>query len=167
MEPWRVLDDAAPDAARAMLLRCCGSSRWVEQMLAERPFGSHDALLTKARSVWLGLERADWLEAFAHHPRIGEGRSAQPSSKESRELSAQEQRLVSQADANVRDAIATGNREYEMKFGYIFIICASGRPAESILAALRERLAHDAATELPIAAEEQARITALRLQSLT
>ena len=155
-------------------------------MLARRPFRSTDALLEAARSIWDGLNQDDWLEAFAHHPRIGE-RSATTAttittatigndrerggdgagSVDTRELSAREQRQVASADAGVRAAIAEGNREYEAKFGYIFIICATGRSGESMLAALQERLRNDPAVEIRVAAGEQARITALRLQGLT
>lgn len=169
-----------------LLMRCCGSSQWVTRMLTQRPFGSDENLLTAARTVWFELEPADWLEAFAAHPRIGERQETTATLGNDRErsrtignggelgahgvdtsdLSAREQGQVADADAAVRAAIARGNREYEAKFGYIFIICASGRPAESILTALRERLQHSAVDELPIAAAEQARITALRLQAL-
>jgi 2-oxo-4-hydroxy-4-carboxy-5-ureidoimidazoline decarboxylase len=166
MEPWRRLDEAAASDARVCLRRCCGSSRWVEGMLARRPFGSNVALLGAARVVWNTLDQNDWLEAFAHHPQIGE-RDPAAAPADTREWSQREQAGVADATAGVRHALDEGNREYALKFGYIFIICATGRSAESMLAELRRRMQHDAATEIQVAAEEQANITALRLQALT
>jgi 2-oxo-4-hydroxy-4-carboxy-5-ureidoimidazoline decarboxylase len=166
MEPWRKLDEAAPSDARVWLRRCCGSTRWVEGMLARRPFGSNVALLGAARVVWNALDQNDWLEAFTHHPQIGE-RDHAAASGETREWSQREQAGVADAPPDIRRALDEGNRDYALRFGYIFIVCATGRSAESMLAELRRRLLHDAATELQIATEEQARITALRLQALT
>jgi 2-oxo-4-hydroxy-4-carboxy-5-ureidoimidazoline decarboxylase len=165
MESWRRLDEAAASDARVWLRRCCGSSRWVEGMLARRPFGSSVALLGAARVVWNSLDQNDWLEAFAHHPQIGE-RDHAAAPADTRELSRHEQAGVADAPPDIRQALDEGNREYALRFGYIFIICATGRSAESILADLRRRLQNDAATEIQIAAEEQAQITALRLQAL-
>lgn len=166
MEPWRTLDEAPATEARVWLRRCCGSSRWVEGMLARRPFGSNVALLGAARVVWNALDENDWREAFAHHPQIGE-RNHAAAPADTREWSQREQAGVADAPADIRRALDEGNREYALRFGYIFIICATGRPAESMLTELRRRLQHDAATEIQVAAEEQARITALRLQALT
>jgi len=166
MEPWRRLDEATAGDARVWLRRCCGSTRWVEGMLARRPFGSNVALLGAARVVWNALDHSDWLEAFSHHPQIGEREHA-AAPADTRELSQREQAGVAQASAGIRHALDEGNREYALRFGYIFIICATGRSAESMLAELRRRLQHDATTEIQIAAEEQAQITALRLQALT
>ena len=133
-------------------------------MLARRPFGSSVALLGAARVVWKALDPNDWLEAFADHPQIGE-RDPAAAPLDTRER--REQAAVAAAEPEIRRALDEGNREYALKFGYIFIICATGRSAESMLADLRRRLQNDAATELQVAAEEQARITALRLQALT
>lgn len=148
-----------------MLGRCCGSSRWVEGMMARRPFGSTLALLGAARVVWSALDEDDWIDAFAHHPQIGE-RNHAAGSADTREMSQREQAGAADADPGIRLALDDANREYALKFGYIFIVCAAGRSAESMLADLRRRLQNDPATEIQIAAEEQARITALRLQAL-
>jgi OHCU decarboxylase len=167
MESWRRLDEAAESDARLWLRRCCGSSRWVDGMLARRPFGSSAALLGAAGAVWNGLDQHDWLEAFADHPQIGE-RDLAAAPADTREWSRREQAAAAAVDdPEIRRALDEGNREYALKFGYIFIICATGRSAESILADLRRRLQNDAATEIQVAADEQARITALRLQALT
>ena len=166
MEPWRRLDEAAASDARVWLRRCCGSSRWVEGMLARRPFGSNVALLGAARLVWNALDQDDWREAFAHHPQIGE-RDSTVAPADTQEMSQNEQAGVADAQPEIRTALEERNREYALKFGYIFIVCATGRSAESMLADLHRRLQNDPATEIQIAAEEQAQITALRLQALT
>ena len=166
MEPWRRLDLATMDEAREMLFACCGSTRWVTLMLARRPFASRNRLLAAANDVWNALFEDDWKEAFDQHPRIGERNLAQAKFAETRALSEQEQAGVSGASEDVMAALAEVNRAYENRFGYVFLICATGRTAVEMLSAARERLAHDPATEMRIAAAEQAKITALRLDRL-
>jgi 2-oxo-4-hydroxy-4-carboxy-5-ureidoimidazoline decarboxylase len=143
---------------RHQLQSCCGARRWVDQMAAAGPFRSTNEVLSRAEEIWWSLGPEDWHEAFASHPRIGDttagGRSAQ------------EQRGVTNADPNVRAAIAEGNREYERRFGHIYLVSAAGKTAEELLAMLRSRLDNDPATELRVAAGEQAKITRLRLMSL-
>jgi 2-oxo-4-hydroxy-4-carboxy-5-ureidoimidazoline decarboxylase len=159
--PW--IDRAGEDEARMHLAGCCGSERWTEAMLRRRPFGSDAALLAAAREVWFALTPDDWREAFSHHPAIGDRESLHARFPLTAELSSQEQRGVLAASATTLDALATLNREYQEKFGYIFIVCATGKSAEEMLAMLRSRLGNDEGTEMRIAAEEQAKITALRL----
>ena len=156
MELWQRIDTSPLEEARAVLTTACGAHRWVDRMLIRRPFGSRDALLAVAREEWFSLGESDWREAFSHHPKIGQ--------KSADRLAAEEQSGVSGAPADVLAALAEGNREYERKFGYIFIVCATGKTAAEMLALLQQRLPNDPATELRIAAEEQAKITALRLQ---
>jgi 2-oxo-4-hydroxy-4-carboxy-5-ureidoimidazoline decarboxylase len=163
MSRWRDIDDAQPEAARALLSRACGSSRWVERMMARRPFGSEDALLKAARDVWFDLAETDWLEAFSHHPRIGDRASLEARFPQTHDLSAKEQSGIGIAGADVLTALAQANADYFDRFGFIFIVCATGKSAQEMLAMLVSRLLNDRATELRIAAEEQARITALRL----
>lgn len=152
------LNGLSASAARAVLTRCCASRRWVDAMLAARPFASDAALFEAAERVWWALDSADWLEAFGGHPRIGErGKDA---------WAWREQAGVSGAAEETRSALARGNREYEARFGHVFLICASGKSAAEMLAALRGRLANDAMSELRIAAGEQAKITRLRLENL-
>lgn len=156
-----------PEARAAELLTaCCGSSRWVTAMLTRRPFGSRDVLLAAADSVWLTLGRTDWLEAFSHHPRIGEQTGAAPQAARARAWSASEQASVGSASEAERAEFATLNREYERRFGYIYIVCATGKPPEELLALARERLTHEPEVELAIAAKEQRRIMRLRLEKL-
>jgi 2-oxo-4-hydroxy-4-carboxy-5-ureidoimidazoline decarboxylase len=155
MERWEAINAASPDAARAQLRICCGSSRWVERMMARLPFASREAARASAREEWFALSPADWREAFDHHPKIGE--------RNANSLSAREQAGVAQAGDDVKGALLEGNREYEKRFGYIFIVCATGKPADEMLALLRARLKNDPATEIGIAAGEHAKICDLRL----
>jgi 2-oxo-4-hydroxy-4-carboxy-5-ureidoimidazoline decarboxylase len=159
--------DALPAAEAAPLLEsCCGSSEWVRRMLARRPFGSAEALLAAADEVWWSLSREDWLEAFAHHPRIGERAAAAPQGARARGWSVDEQRGAAAAPEDVAAALAEGNREYERHFGHIYLVCATGKSAPEMLAILRDRLTNDPATELRVAAGEQAKITRLRVGKL-
>lgn len=163
MASWQV-DHATPASAREILARACGSTRWVERMIARRPFGTDAKLLAAARVEWFGLTEADWLEAFSHHPRIGDRAALEARFPATHDLSATEQARVGGANAAVIAALADANERYVARFGFIFIVCATGKTAEEMLALLRARLANDRAAELRIAAEEQARITALRLR---
>ena len=160
------LNEIPADEAVAELAKCCGSKRWAEAMTQRRPYLSEEDLTRAAGEVWWSLEEHDWLEAFRSHPKIGEKKAAEAVSTQSRQWSSQEQSGVSNADHDTVDSLAQLNREYEEKFGYIFIVCATGKSAGEMLAILRERLRNDAATELPIAAAEQAKITELRLKKL-
>lgn len=146
-----------------MLSRACGSTRWVDRMMARRPFGGDARLLRAARIEWFGLTEADWLEAFSHHPEIGDRASLAARCPATHDLSATEQAGVDGAHDDVLSALAEANAAYQDRFGFIFIVCATGKSAEEMLALLRARLSNNRAAELRIAAEEQARITALRL----
>jgi 2-oxo-4-hydroxy-4-carboxy-5-ureidoimidazoline decarboxylase len=159
--------DELPSAPAAELLRaCCGAARWVDAMVGRRPFHTLDALLAEAEDAWWSLEPDDWLEAFAHHPRIGERAGAAPQDARGAAWSAGEQAGAAGAAAGVQDALAAANREYEARFGHIYIVCATGKSAEEMLAIARARLANDPETELRVAAGEQAKITRLRLEKL-
>jgi OHCU decarboxylase len=133
-------------------------------MAAERPFRDLQALLAKADAVWWGLDAEDWLEAFSRHPKIGEKESTRAQAQEARRWSEDEQAGTHAADEETKLELAAANREYERKFGYIYIICATGKTAAEMLSILKERLQNDADRELRIAAEEQRRITHLRLR---
>jgi 2-oxo-4-hydroxy-4-carboxy-5-ureidoimidazoline decarboxylase len=134
-------------------------------MLARQPFADRDALLKAAREEWFALGEADWLEAFSHHPKIGDRASLEARFPATHDLSANEQAAVASARAEVLDALADANHRYDQRFGFIFIVCATGKSAEEILKLLRDRLNNDRATELRNAAEEQAKITTIRLSS--
>jgi allantoicase len=152
------LDLADARRAHADLLRCCGSQAWAEAMAARRPFGSRDELMRHADEVWASLGADDHLEAFGAHPRIGERSAAR--------WSRQEQAGVDDSQQATRDALVAGNHAYEERFGHVFLVNATGKSAEQMLAALEERLGNDPVTELTVAAEEQRQITHLRLDKL-
>lgn len=160
------LNALADGEACAELLKCCGSRRWAQRVAAERPFQDAQALFEAADRVWWSLEAEDWLEAFRSHPKIGERKAAAGAVEQSRRWSEDEQSATRSAARSTLDALAEANEAYADRFGYIFIICATGKSTEEMLAALHERLSHDDATELRIAAEEQRRITHLRLRKL-
>ena len=154
------LDDfnALPvEAAQRELERCCGSRRWATTMAARRPFADEAALHRAADELWWSLEGADWLEAFSHHPRIGERADGWAKAEQAGAQGASE--------ATLRE-LAALNREYERKFDHVFLIFASGRSAEEMLEQLRCRLGNQPAPELRVAAKEQAKITRLRLEKL-
>lgn len=152
--------------AEHALLQCCGSSRWAREVTAARPYEDLETLITRADEIWWSLEPRDWLEAFCSHPKIGEKKAAGQVSDQSRQWSGQEQAGVRDASQATVDSLSTLNRAYEEKFGFIFIICATGKTSDEMLSALRERLENDAARELTIAAAEQCKITELRLRKL-
>lgn len=160
-----LLDRMPPEEARAALLECCAATRWVDAMMERRPFGSDRNLLAAAEEIWRAAEPADLLEAFAGHPRIGE-RPAGAAGDRAASWAGAEQSGVGRSDGATRDALAAGNRAYEERFGHVFLICATGLSGPEMLAELERRLHHSAATELRIAAAEQAKITRLRLQKL-
>jgi allantoicase len=152
--------------AMKALRACCGSSAWAAQMLVERPFSAMDRILTAADEIWASLEREDWLEAFRAHPRIGETRAEKEQSALSRRWAQEEQAASGPPSGQMAAALAAANRAYDDKFGHIFIVCATGKTPGEMLAILDERLGNDAAEELAIAAEEQRKITRLRLEKL-
>ena len=153
-----------PEKAEAALLDCCGCARWAAQVNAQRPFLAVDALFETADTCWRNLAREDWLEAFSHHPQIGE--KAATGSTSARQWATGEQSGARSATETVKSKLAEGNRSYYEKFGYIYIVCASGKSAEEMLALLEQRYQNDPARELPIAAEQQRQITRLRLAKL-
>ena len=157
------LDDAA---AEADLGRCCGAARWARAVAARRPFADGAALRAAAEAAWPALTDADWREAFTHHPKIGDIESLRGRYAHTRDWAASEQSRAQGAPDDVLQALAAGNAAYEARFGYIFIVCATGRSAGEMLALLRERLPNEPAVELGVAAEEQKKITRLRLDKL-
>jgi len=154
------------DDAIKQLKSCCGSDRWAEQMVNRRPFTTFDQLATTADDVWRSLTADDWLEAFRAHPKIGEKKAVTATSIQSQHWSNSEQAGVQNASGETAASLATLNREYESKFGYIFIVCATGKSSDEMLAILRQRMKNQPAKELRIAAAEQAKITQLRLKKL-
>jgi OHCU decarboxylase len=158
---WNLL--SADDAAREVL-DCCGSTAWARELTARRPLKDESFLVAASDEIWNRLPAQDWLEAFSKHPRIGEGKAPPAASSKSAEWSAQEQKQADGAGDSVQNALAQGNREYENKFGRVFIVCATGKTAAEMLSILRRRLPNDDSTEVREAAEEQRKITNLRLK---
>ncbi len=141
------------------LRACCASRKWSEAVAAGRPYKSWDALVEKSDRVWTSLAPEDWNEAFLAHPRIGE-------QKPGARWTAQEQSGTGGSSDETMRALAAGNRAYEQKFGRVFLVCATGRSAAEMLANLTERMNNDPRKELQAAAEEQRKITRLRLEKL-
>jgi 2-oxo-4-hydroxy-4-carboxy-5-ureidoimidazoline decarboxylase len=153
------LDAMSESEAAEALRACCGSSRWVDAMTARRPFRSRDALFKAADEEWSRTNEKDWLEAFSHHPRIGD--------RSTKGWAAGEQQGAQNATLTVQDELARINREYEDKFGHIYIVCATGKTADEMLAIAKSRMSNDRETELRTAAEEQRKIMQIRLEKLT
>jgi OHCU decarboxylase len=152
--------------AEEELLKCCGSAAWARGMARRRPFASFDRLLQAAGEIWWRLDSADWMEAFRAHPQIGQHQSTAHRSAQAQAWSAQEQSGMSRAGVGVTMNLEEANREYLEKFGYIFIVCATGKTADEMLAILRSRLPNSPEQEIRVAAEEQNKITRLRLERL-
>jgi allantoicase len=154
-----------PDLAAA-LRACCGSSRWVREVIDDRPFEDLATLEKRAAEIWNALSPEDWDEAFKAHPRIGEEKAEAAQSKVAQGWSAKEQSKVAEASQATLEELRATNAEYERKFGRIYIVCATGKTAEEMLAIAKERMRNDPDTELRRAADEQRKITELRLRKL-
>jgi 2-oxo-4-hydroxy-4-carboxy-5-ureidoimidazoline decarboxylase len=152
----------SPEAAAEAILPCNGSSVWATLMASHRPFDSPEAVFAMADTVWASLPESDWHEAFDSHPRIGE-KKAKAATAKSLDWSGGEQ-AAAKLDEQTQAELAEANREYEAKFGRIFLVCATGKSATEMLGILRRRLKNDAKTELQEAAEQQRQITQLRLR---
>jgi OHCU decarboxylase len=160
------LNNASRREAFDALLACCGSAKWAQRMVEARPFDSLAALQEAAARVWWELRPGDWWEAFAAHPKIGERKATSPQPAQSSAWSEVEQSGTRDAAGEILAELAAANRAYEERFGYIFIVCATGKSAAEMLALCRGRLSNDAETELRVAAEEQQKITEIRLRKL-
>jgi OHCU decarboxylase len=159
-------DKMPPDEAADLLLACCGARRWVDGMVARRPFHLLGVLLGNADEVWSTMGPADLREAFAHHPRLGDARSAAPQGDRAQTWSSGEQAGMTDASLELRTKLAAVNEAYEARFGFICIICATGLSAAEILTLTEERMENGLEDELAVAAEEQRKITRLRLLKL-
>ena len=155
-----------PDLAEA-LQKCCGSTAWVQNMVTIFPVANAETLMRQATAIWHSLTEADWREAFTHHPKIGGDVAALREKFANTSTWAEgEQASVKQASQATLEALAAGNTEYELKFGYIFIVCATGKTAEEMLALLQARLPNKPEDEIKIAMGEQDKITRIRLEKL-
>ena len=161
--------NALPDEALSkMLRRCCGSSRWVQKMISSRPYPDDAQLFQLADEHWWSLEKEDFLEAFSHHPKIGGNlETLRQKFQSTHNWSEQEQSGVKAASEEVLNALSKGNLDYERRYGYIFIVCATGKSAAEMLALLEARIHNSPDAEPRIAAGEQAKITKLRMEKWT
>ena len=162
----RRLNTLLPRAAEAALLQCCGATRWARAMLHARPFASADAVAAAADAHWAACGEDDWLEAFRAHPRIGERKAHTDTGAEASRWSAQEQAGMDRSDASLKAALAEVNAAYEAKYGFIYIVCATGMSPEALLDYARRRMDSTREAELRTAAAEQHKILRLRLEKL-
>lgn len=159
-------DHLPGEKKKELLQRCCGSSTWVNKMLTVFPVEDLVELLDASEEKWDECTIADWEEAFEHHPRIGDVNSLEEKFPDTAEWAAGEQAAVKMAKENTLQELAKANVDYQQKFGFIYIICATGRSAENMLANIKIRLNNNKEEELNTAAGEQLKITKLRLKKL-
>ncbi|HKO80662.1 MAG TPA: 2-oxo-4-hydroxy-4-carboxy-5-ureidoimidazoline decarboxylase [Chitinophagaceae bacterium] len=148
------------------LTKCCGSSAWVNRMVPFFPADDLVELLEDAEEQWFLCSESDWKEAFAQHPKIGDVESLKTKFASTAQWASGEQSSINSASTQTIEALAKANKEYEEKFGYIFIVYASGKSAEEMLAILQNRLQNNPEVEIEIAADEQNKITKLRIEKL-
>lgn len=160
------LNNLSIEESKTALEKCCGSSSWIKGMIKQKPFSSQEDLLHKADLAWATCNADDALEAFTHHPKIGDVSNLEKKFASTKEWAGGEQKSVESAAREVIVALAKGNVEYEEKFGYIFIVCATGKSAEEMLSLLENRLPNAPEKEIANAMSEQHKITRIRLEKL-
>lgn len=148
------------------LFHCCGCTVWVENLLRQSPYESIEALKLHSDLIWFRLDKKHWLEAFTHHPKIGDIKSLEKKFASTRQWAAGEQASVAEASHTTLLKLKNGNDEYEKKFGFIFIVCATGKSAAEMLLLLQQRMNNSIDSEIKIAAEEQNKITHIRIDKL-
>lgn len=161
------LNRLSHEETRAKLEYCCASQKWVAFMLRSRPFADNTALQRAAEQAADLLQAADWKEAFAGHPRIGDLKSLHAKYASTKDCASSEQAGVNSANEDTLKELASCNDLYFEKFGYIFIVCATGKSAAEMLSLLQRRLQNQPEAELKIAADEQRKITRLRLEKMS
>ncbi len=152
--------------AETEFLRCCRSKRWAEGMAAARPFDTDAALYSASDKIWASLGKEDWLEAFKGHPKIGQTPTPTKETRSTASWAREEQAGTRTSSEAVLKDLAAGNETYEKKFGFVFLVCATGKSGDEMLKILNDRLGNTVEAELEIAAKEQAKITRLRLEKL-
>ncbi|MFN8671291.1 MAG: 2-oxo-4-hydroxy-4-carboxy-5-ureidoimidazoline decarboxylase [Candidatus Sericytochromatia bacterium] len=160
------LNNLSESELKLELEKCCGAENWVANLANLKPFKDKEQLLELAEKVWFELSENDWLEAFKHHPKIGDVNSLAKKYANTKKWAEGEQSGVNTATQDVIQKLADGNKEYEEKFGYIFIVCATGKSAEEMLDILTTRLPNSKNDEIKIAMGEQNKITKIRLEKL-
>lgn len=160
------LNELSKAQLKAALTTCCGSTTWVNEMAKIFPVESKETLFEQAEIIWFACSERDWREAFEHHPKIGDINSLREKFANTKDWASGEQAGVSMASEDVLEKLADGNRLYEEKFGYIFIVCATGKSADEMLEILESRLPNSPKEEILIAMQEQNKITKIRLEKL-
>lgn len=160
------LNALPPEEAEARFRDCCAANHWIQGMLDARPYGSAEALFARSKALWPELTEQDWLDAFEAHPKIGDVNSLRAKYANTKAMASGEQAGASVASEDVLQRLKAGNDAYLAKFGFIFIICASGKSASEMLELLEARLSNSRSEELENAAKEQAKISELRLEKL-
>lgn len=163
---WELINSGPAAAAEEELLRCCGCYAWAKELLAKRPYRDLQHLQATSDSIWFTLSEKDWLEAFRHHPMIGDLNALREKFATTRTWAAKEQAGTAAADEVQLKRLHALNGDYKNRFGFIFIVCATGKSVHEMLAILEARIQHDRNQELKNAAIEQAQITRLRLEKL-
>ena len=157
------LNQLPENEAIKLFLQCCSAESWASKMTASRPFSDHKQLQYQADNCWGQLQESDYLQAFEGHPKIGDVNSLRAKYANTKELASNEQSAVNQATNNTLEQLAEGNDVYLKKFGFIFIVCATGKSAQEMLDLLQQRLPNDRQTELKNATEQQRQIFQIRL----
>ena len=172
------LNELPEPAARQALASCCAVASWIDAIVSGRDYSSVDELLARSDTAVAELTSAQLGEALVGHPRIGDRRAASASGWSQQEQAGvfaagsasgsagTEQAAAGSAGARLVDALADGNAEYERRFGHIYLVCATGKSGDELLAILRERLGNDRDTEWKVVAAELAKINQLRLRKL-
>ena len=148
------------------LFKCCGCTIWADRLASKFPFQSLEELKKESDNIWFSLSENDWKEAFTHHPKIGDVKSLQEKFASTKQWASAEQAAVNTATQTILQELKNGNDDYEKKFGYIFIVCATGKSAEEMLTILKSRINNSPEEEIKIAMEEQNKITHLRIDKL-
>jgi 2-oxo-4-hydroxy-4-carboxy-5-ureidoimidazoline decarboxylase len=162
----RDLNDLPKESASEELFRCCGSQAWCMEMVNARPFQDKSELYLAAGRIWNNLNQNEWKTAFEHHPKIGNIESLKKKFSNTENWAGEEQSDVSSASEKVLEELAKENLRYEARFGYIFLVCATGKSASEMLEILRSRMSNTPKEEILIAAAEQEKITRIRLEKL-
>jgi 2-oxo-4-hydroxy-4-carboxy-5-ureidoimidazoline decarboxylase len=160
------LNTLPPEELKATLYKCCGSTAWVNKIIGLLPMEELVELLDVAEAQWFACTEADWMEAFSNHPKIGDLESLKKKFEATAQWARGEQSSITHSKQETLAALEEANKRYEEKFGYIFIVSATGKSPEEMLNILTKRLQNSPETEIKLAAEEQNKITLLRLQKL-
>jgi len=166
MNKYQKLNELSREEATELFSKCCGAKKWVIEMTAARPFKTDEDIMLRTEQIWNSLDVSDWLEAFKHHPKIGDIKSLREKYSSTKQFAEKEQSGINKASPEIIEDLSRLNAEYEKKFGYIFIVCATGKSADEMLSMIKRRITNDPQTEIRIAMEEQNKITKIRLEKL-